>query len=114
MTATLLVLMPVALFVLVSGFCFVGCSLDTEGNLHKNPPPPRKPFTTYSRDDVVGHLDIAAYWPLNEQSPPDDSVKLIAHDALGAYDGEYKHKGNGGDLYFPCVVVHVVPGIIES
>jgi hypothetical protein len=121
MTATLLVLVPVALLILVSGFCFVGCVLDTTGTgFDPNKPDPDKPdpkpepFTTYSKDDVVGHPDIAAYWPLNEPTPPDDSIKLKAHDALGLHDGEYKHKGNAADLYFPCPTFPIVAGVVDS
>lgn len=106
MSSWLLVFVPVALFFIVSGFGFVGCILQT-GGLGGDKP---VPFTKYSDTDVLGNPSIVAYWPLNEPSPPDDSVKLTAHDALGAHDGEYKHKGNAPGL-FPCPGFQVAPGL---
>jgi concanavalin A-like lectin/glucanase superfamily protein len=112
MSTSLLVFVPVALLFIVSGLCFVGCILDTSGTGVGTKPPDEKPkpFTTYSDNDVLADPSIvAAYWPLDEESPADGSMKLTAHDALGANDGLYKHKGNAPDL-FPCPAFSVGPG----
>jgi hypothetical protein len=95
MTASLLVLVPVALLVLISGFCFIGCVLNTHGLGTGDPP---SPYTDYS-GDVTGDASIVAYWPLNEPSPADPSGPITAHDIVGGHDGQYKHKGNDTDLF---------------
>jgi hypothetical protein len=115
MTASLLVFVPVALLVLISGFGFVGCVLDTHGTgVDPNKPDPEnpdpKPLATYSNDDVLAEPSVVAYWPLDEKSPADDSVTLPAHDAAGANDGEYIHKGNEPKL-FPCPGYEITPGL---
>ena len=109
MSTSLLVLVPVALLFIVSGLCFVGCSLNTRGseydpdNPNPKPDPETKPPTKYSDKDVLADPSVViAYWPLDEKTPLDDTKPLTAHDAAGANDGEYKHKGNAMGLYFPC------------
>ena len=102
MSTSLLVLVPVALLFIVSGLCFVGCVLDTSGlGVDPKPTPKPKPFNKSSDNDVIPFA--VAYWPLDEQSPVDDSMKLSARDAtMNGHDGEYKHKGNAAGRYFPC------------
>ncbi len=116
MSTSLLVLLPVALLFIVSGLCFVGCILNTEGYGFGDPKPDpeTRPPSKYSDTDVIGNKNSVAYWPLSEPSPPDDSVKLTADDAVGTNDGEYKHKSNAGNLYFPCPIFPIVPGVIDS
>lgn len=99
MSILFLVLVPVALLALISGFCFVGCVLDTHGLGGGPDKPDDVPFTKYSDEDVLP--TCVAYWPLSEPSPADDSGKIACHDAKGTNDGEYKHKGNAPTL-FPC------------
>jgi len=74
MSASLLIFLPVALFVLVASLCFVGCTLDTTGLL--------VPFFTYSGTDVLGHPAVAAYWRLDE---PDGATTAV--DAAGTAKG---------------------------
>jgi hypothetical protein len=107
MSVWLLAFVPAALFFIVSGFCFVGCVLQTGG---LGGPPEPTPFTKYSDQDVIANASCVAYWPLDEAAPADDTKKLTAHDAKGGNDGEYKHKGNAPDL-FPCPALQIVPGL---
>lgn len=110
MTASLLVLVPVALLVLISGFCFVGCALDTHG-LGTGEPPPPTPFTKYSVDDVMP--TAVAYWPLNEPSATAGNpvASAIAKDVVGNNDGNYTHKGNAPPGMFPCPGFPIASGI---
>lgn len=109
MTATLLVLVPIALLVVISGFCFVGCVLDTHG-LGNGEPPPDKPFTKYSDEDVIP--TAVAYWPLNEPSATADQPVALAKaaDVIGNNNGNYTHKGNAPTLY-PCPDFPIAPGV---
>jgi hypothetical protein len=109
MTASLLVFVSVALMVVVSGFCFVGCVLNTHGTGvdpnkpdpdNPDPDPKPVPFTKYS-GTITSRGDCIAYWPLDEASPADPAGIIKAHDAVGGHDGEYKHKTNAPGL-FPC------------
>ena len=113
MTASLLVFIPVALLALVSGVCFVGCVLHTQG-LGTGPgnPPPPTPFTKYSDTDVISNPSCVAYWPLSEPSATAGNpvASAIAKDVVGNNDGNYTHKGNAPAL-FPCPGFQVYPGI---
>jgi len=60
MSASLIVLLPVALLAIVSVLCFVGCTLPLEGL-------PATPFTEYSSKTVLLDPAIIAYWPLNDK-----------------------------------------------
>jgi hypothetical protein len=99
MTTSLLVLVPVALLVLVSGFCFVGCRFDTHGL--------GLSFTTYSDSDVITNPDCVAYWRLNETASPNPPPTTItAVDTVGKanndpHNGTYKNKLSNPSL-FPC------------
>ena len=110
MSMSLLVFVPVALLFIVSGLCFVGCLLDSSAYDVDKPNPEDKPPNNYSDTDVLVDPEIvAAYCPLDEKSPTDGTAKLTARDALGANDGEYKHKGNAPKL-FPCPAFQLAPG----
>jgi hypothetical protein len=108
MTASLLVLVSVALLVLISGFCFVGCVLDTHG---LGESPPDKPFTKYSDTDVIP--TAIAYWPLSEASAAADKpvAQAIAKDVVGNNNGNYTHKGNAPVGMFPCPLIPISPGL---
>ena len=110
MTASLLVLVSVALLVVISGFCFVGCVLDTHG-LGTGDPPPDKPFTKYSDTDVLP--TAIAYWPLSEASAIADKpvAQAIAKDVIGNNNGNYTHKGNAPVGMFPCPLIPISPGL---
>jgi hypothetical protein len=116
MTASLLVFVSVALLVLVSGFCFVGCVLNTHGTgvdpnkpdpENPNPNPKPKPYTKYSDDDVINNPSCIAYWPLNDSGPLNASgSQNVAIDAGGkaknnAHNGEYRSNVTHPGL-FPC------------
>ena len=62
MSSSLLVMAPFVLLAIVSSLCFVGCGLDTQGNLFG------QPLFRYSDDTVInGEADrLLAYWRLNE------------------------------------------------
>ena len=76
MSASLIVLLPVVLFGIVSLFCFVGCVLDRSGL------PPS--FTQYS-GTVLGNPAIAAYWPLRETSDSLSAADLAPNPDYGQY-----------------------------
>jgi hypothetical protein len=103
MTASLLLFVSVALLALISGFCFVGCVLDTHGTGNPGPDPKPVPFTKYSGDDVVGNPSIAAYWPLSEDSAVAGKpvATAIAVEVIGGKNGNYTNKDNMPAL-FPC------------
>jgi hypothetical protein len=110
MTATLLLFVPVALLVLISGFCFVGCVLNTHG-LGEDP---NQLFTKYSDTDVIGNADIVAFWPLGEASTVADNPvpTAKAEDVVGGKNGNYNHKGNAPELYdCPAVQIPSAPPI---
>ncbi len=112
MSTSLLALVPVALLFIVSGLCFVGCILNTEGYGVGDEKP--KPFTTYTNDDILANPDCIAYWPLN-----DSTMQTTAIDAAGKakgdpHNGEYKSKDTHPTL-FPCPAFTVDPaGPLDS
>jgi hypothetical protein len=93
MSEYLLVLAPVALLVIVSSVCFVGCVLHTSGL------PPD--FTTYSNDDVVNNDDCVAYWPLSEGPGSSTAVDTRGKKIGNEHDGAYVNSANSPTLY-PC------------
>jgi hypothetical protein len=110
MTATLLLLVPIALLFLISGVCFVGCVLDTQGYGVDKP----RPFTQYSDLDVIGNDTIVAYWPLGEDSTVADNPVATAKAAevIGGKNGNYNHKGNAPELYdCPATQIPSMPPI---
>ena len=116
MTASLLVFVPVALFALIAGFYFVGCTLDS-GPYDNGDPPGPKLFTKYSDVDVLDDDSIVAYWPLSEDSVAATKpvASAIAVDTAGTkvgnpHNGNYTHQGNSPAL-FPCPGFQISPGI---
>jgi hypothetical protein len=88
MTASLLVLVPIALLVLVASLYFVGCnkrgSLDARG--HDFPP-----FTEYGTRDVLDpSLFCVAYWPLWDPKPSDPTKLSEADERVAGRNGEYR------------------------
>jgi hypothetical protein len=116
MTASLLLFVPIALLVLISGFCFVGCAFDSHGtgvDPNKPDPDPKPvPFTKYSDDDVIGNSSAVAYWRLNEAAATATKpvISAIAKDFVGSNDGNYTDAVNAPDL-FPCPGFPIAPGV---
>jgi len=77
MSASLVVLVPVILFGIVSLLCFVGCVLNTHGL------PPS--FTQYSTTTVLGNPAVVAYWPLNEANDTLPAADLTPNPDNGQY-----------------------------
>lgn len=93
MSEYLLVVAPVALLVIVSSVCFVGCVLNTHGI------PPD--FTTYSDTDVLGNPDCVAYWPLSEPKGSTTAIDTRGKQLGNEHDGTYINSANSPTLY-PC------------
>lgn len=94
MTTTLLVLMPVALLVLISGFCFVGCTLDVHG---------LQAFMLYSDTDVIGNPSCVAYWPLNDAKFQTTALDVVGKKLNNAHHGTYRSVDIAADQgLFPC------------
>jgi hypothetical protein len=77
MSASLVVLLPVILFGIVSLLCFVGCVLNTHGL------PPS--FTQYSTTTVLGNPAVVAYWPLNDANDALPAADLAPNPDNGQY-----------------------------
>jgi concanavalin A-like lectin/glucanase superfamily protein len=77
MSASLVVLLPVILFGIVSLLCFVGCVLNTHGL--------GPTFTQYSTSTVLGNPAVVAYWPLNEANDTLPATDLTANPDNGQY-----------------------------
>lgn len=58
MSASLIVVLAIALLGIVGMFCFTGCILDSSGF--------GKPFNQYSDLTVLPNRDLVAYWPLSD------------------------------------------------
>jgi hypothetical protein len=86
MSASLIVLIPMVLVGLVTALCFVGCALQTGGIVISNGP---------YQDAITSDLNLVAFWPLDDQPPPDNSIP-VAHDIAShpvgqnPFDGKYK------------------------
>src|SRR6202035_2259261 len=74
---SLVVLLPVILFGIVSLLCFVGCVLNTHGL------PPS--FTQYSTTTVLGNPAVVAYWPLNDANDTLPAADLAPNPDNGQY-----------------------------
>lgn len=79
MSASLLVLIPVALLFTVSLLCFVGCILDPTGH--------NLPYYEYSEGTVKPEGGLVAFWPLADSPVPTGGLKAI--DIEGGHDGDY-------------------------
>jgi hypothetical protein len=82
MTASLIVLVPLALLAIVLLLCFIGCGLSTTGT---------KQVTDYTDYDgtVTGTANLVAFWPLNEASGPTAADATNNH-----FDGTYTPGAN--------------------
>jgi hypothetical protein len=77
MSASLVVLLPVILFGIVSLLCFVGCVLNTHGLAPT--------FTQYSTTTVLGNPAVVAYWPLSEANDTLPAADLTPNPDNGQY-----------------------------
>ena len=77
MSASLVVLLPVILFGIVSLLCFVGCVLNTHGLAPT--------FTQYSTTTVLGNPAVVAYWPLNDANDTLPAADLASSPDNGQY-----------------------------
>jgi concanavalin A-like lectin/glucanase superfamily protein len=75
MSASLFVLIPPALLVIVLLLCFVGCNFQGHGI---------DPFSEYSTVTILPSTGLAAYWPLGE---PAGSTTAV--DTKGGHNGSY-------------------------
>ena len=99
MSALLLVIVPVALLVLVSWLCFVGCSFEGHGML---------PYTTYTTVDILPHPALVAYWPLGEAAGASTAVDLKGTAVGTPHNGTYTSVDTSPAL-FPCPAFAVSP-----
>jgi Concanavalin A-like lectin/glucanases superfamily len=76
MSASSIVLIPIVLLGVVTALCFVGCVLNTHGNIPA--------FMTYSEITVLANPNNVAYWPLWEKLDTDPAV-----DRKGGNNGNY-------------------------
>jgi Concanavalin A-like lectin/glucanases superfamily len=106
MSASLLVFVPIALFVLVSSLCFVGCTFDTSGL-------GLPPFTTYTDTDVVGNPAAVAYWPLSEAVGAATAVDLVGTKKGTPHNGTYKDVTTA-PAFFPCPGPFAVAPTVHS
>lgn len=93
MTATLLVVVPVVLLLLIGSFCFVGCSLDTEGI--------GLGFVQYSDLDIIPNPDCVAYWPLSDSPGQTTALDVVGKAHGNPHNGVYKNVTTDPGL-FPC------------
>jgi hypothetical protein len=94
MSASLVVLIPLALLAIVVVLGFVGCGLDTSGT--GNPP-----FTTYTDNTVLANAAVVAYWPLSETTDTDPAV-----DRKGGHNGNYVDETTAPSLYpWPASII---------
>ena len=84
MSASLFVLIPVVLLVLVTALCFTGCVVPNTG-LPDTPAP--------YRDAIGTEPTLIAYWPLDDLMPKDNSPP-IAHDLASHPAGQNQFDGN--------------------
>lgn len=86
MTATLLVVVPVVLLLLIGSFCFVGCTLDTHGL--------GLGFVQYSDLDIVPNPDCVAYWPLSDSPFQSTALDVVGKAHGDPHNGTYKNVNN--------------------
>jgi hypothetical protein len=99
MSASLVVLIPLALLAIVLVLGFVGCGLDESGT--GNPP-----FTKYTDNTVLANAAVVAYWPLSETADTDPAV-----DRKGGNNGKYVDATTAPSLYpWPAYPIANPPG----
>lgn len=86
MTATLLVVVPVVLLLLIGTFCFVGCTLDTTGF--------GLGFVQYSDLDVILNPDCVAYWQLADSPGQTTALDVVGKAHGDPHNGTYKNVNN--------------------
>lgn len=106
MSASLIVMIPVGLFGLVTALCFVGCVLNTHGS----------GFGPYE-DPISNDADTVACWPLNE------TLGTTAFDIKNQFNGTYTSvpgtpydpvtKSAAADGTFTLNQSGIVPGDIQ-
>lgn len=97
MTLSLIVFVPVALLILISSLCFVGCVLDTTGL--------GLGFTTYSDSDVIANPSCVAYWPLSDSPGQDTALDVVGKANGDPHNGTYRSVANSDPMVkalFPC------------
>jgi len=87
-SATLIVIIPIALLGIVALLGFTGCGLPVTGL------PPD--FTTYSTDTVLSNVNCVAYWPLND---PAGSTMANEIKGMPANTGSYLNPTTAPALY---------------
>ena len=106
MTATLLVVVPVVLLVLIGSLCFVGCTLDTHGF--------GQGFLQYSDLDIIPHPDCVAYWQLSDSPGQNLALDIVGKAKDNPHHGTYKNVGNvtGADTQlFPIPPIELGPTV---
>jgi hypothetical protein len=104
MTATLLVVVPVVLLLLIGTFCFVGCTLDTSGL--------GLGFVQYSDLDVILNPDCVAYWQLRDSPGQTTALDVVGKAKDNPHNGTYKSVASTDPMVqalFPCVAGEVNP-----
>jgi len=101
MSASLLVFVPVALFVLVASLCFVGCYFDVTG---------LPLYTEYTNGDILPHPALVAYWPLGEAAGAVTAVDLKGTAVGTPHNGTYTSVDTAPAL-FPCPAFELAPGV---
>jgi len=107
-----LLLAPVALLAIVLMCLFVGCVLDSEGQLSSDPIPPAAPYGPI----ITGTPNVVSYWRLGEASG------TTAGDELGTHPGTYTDvppmaavdTPNGASAAAPGTFALGQPGLIAS
>ena len=112
MSGSLVVLLPVILFGIVSLFCFVGCVLNTHGL--------GPTFTQYASTTVLGNPAIVGYWPLSDASDTVPAADLAPNPDNGQYIDQttlpaiYPWPGlNLNNSPLPDIISAAAPGTIS-
>jgi Concanavalin A-like lectin/glucanases superfamily len=90
MSASLIVLLPVMLFGVVSLFCFVGCSLPVSGI-------PGTPVTNYTDMTILPTSTLIAYWPLSDQDT--GQATELAAELVSGLASNYIDQKSSPSLY---------------
>jgi len=91
MTATLLVVVPIVLLLLIGSFCFVGCTFDTHGL--------GLGFVQYSDLDIIPNSDCVAYWPLNDSPFQNTALDVVGKAHGDPHNGTYKNVSTNPGLF---------------
>jgi Concanavalin A-like lectin/glucanases superfamily len=101
MSASLAVVIPLALLAIISLLCFVGCALKDYGL-------GASPFTQYTDQTILPTAGLVAYWPLGEPSGSPTAANRVA----GSPDGAYTDMNNTPpNTIFPCPSVLLAPNV---